>query len=35
MAEEWEETKLGEGGKGDRRDINADRLRGGKEGTKV
>jgi hypothetical protein len=35
MAEEWEETKLGEGGKGDRRDINADRLRGEKEGTKV
>jgi hypothetical protein len=35
MMEEWEETKLGEGGKGGRRDINADRLRGGKESIKV
>jgi hypothetical protein len=35
MTEEWEETKLGEGGNGDRRDINADRLRGGKKSTKV
>jgi hypothetical protein len=35
MAEEWEETKLGEGGEGDRRDISADRLRGRKEGTKI
>ena len=35
MMEEWEETKLGEGGKGDSRYINADRLRGGKESTKV
>jgi hypothetical protein len=35
MTEEWEETKLGEGGKRNSRYINADRLRGGKESTKV
>ena len=34
-AEERKETKFGEGGKGDRRHINADRFRRGKNGTKV
>ncbi len=34
-AEERQETKLSEGGKGDGRDIDADRFRGAEKGTKV
>ena len=32
VSEEGKETKFGEGGKGDGRHIDADRLRGGKNG---
>ncbi len=35
MAEERKETKFCEGGKGNRRDIDADRFRRGKNSTKV
>ena len=35
VAEKRKETKFGEGGKGDRRHINADRFRRGKNGTEV
>ena len=35
VSEEGKETKFSEGGKGDGRHIDADRLRGGKNGAKV
>jgi hypothetical protein len=35
VTEEKQETKLSEGGKGDGRDVDADRLRGGENSTKV
>ncbi len=35
VTEGRQETKLSEGGKGDGRDVDADRLRGGKNSTKV
>ncbi len=35
VSEERLEAKFSEGGKGDGRDINADRFRGGKDSTKV
>ncbi len=35
VTEEWQETKLSEGGKGDGRDVDADRLRGGENSPKV
>ena len=35
VSEEGKETKFSEGGKGDERHIDADRLRGGKNGVKV
>jgi hypothetical protein len=35
VSEEGKETKFSEGGKGDARHIDADRLRGGKNGAKV
>jgi hypothetical protein len=35
VTEEREETKFREGGEGDGRDIDADRIRGGKDSAKV